>query len=322
MLMKIEHTTEMNYSGLINETVMEMRMAPRQERWQHRLSFDLAIGPAASVRNYFDWLGNTVHAFAVTGLHRNIKIVATSVVLTSNRGRSPGDLPDSWPLPVQSDYALSDFLRLEGPVMDCPALDQLAARIRPKGTVPLAKVILEIMDTINSEFQYEKGVTTASSPITEVLEHRRGVCQDFTHLMIALVRKLNVPVRYVSGYIHAGHHAYRGVAQTHAWCEVYFPSVGWVGFDPTNNCLTGDNFVKMAVGRHYRDVPPHKGVYRGSAKETMDVKVHTEELPELSPRFVGERVTMLDVPIFRPSSRGQIVPWILDEQVEQQQQQQ
>jgi transglutaminase-like putative cysteine protease len=142
---------------------------------------------------------------------------------------------------------------------------------------------------IDEHFTYEKGVTTAASPITDVLELGRGVCQDFTHLLIALARVLGIPARYVSGVIHRDSENLRGYAQTHAWCELLFPSTGWVGLDPTNNCLVGPNFVKMAHGRDFRDVPPNRGVYRGTADEKINVSVSTKELPAIPPALAPDR---------------------------------
>ena len=107
-----------------------------------------------------------------------------------------------------------------------------------------------------------------------------------------------IPARYVSGLIHPGNEAFRGFTQTHAWCELLFPSAGWVGFDPTNNCIVGSNFVKVAVGRDYRDVPPNKGVYRGKAVESISVAVQSEKLPEIPPSLAAERLESLPVDLF------------------------
>jgi transglutaminase-like putative cysteine protease len=322
MLIGIEHTTELSYSGLISETVMELRMAPRQESGQQRLSFDLAVGPTCQIRSYFDWLGNTVHAFSINGLHKSVKIVASSVVQTHHQHSRSGSLPDRWPPSNLPDYTLLDFLKLESPIGDCPELDRVVGEIKPRESARQLDVAMEVMRYVSDEFQYEKGVTSVSTTVEEVLTHRRGVCQDFAQVMVGILRKLAIPCRYVSGFIHAGNRGYRGATQTHAWCEAYFPSAGWVGFDPTNNCPAGENFVKMAVGTNYRDVPPHKGVYRGSARETMSVSVITRELRELTNRLVGERTGSLEVPVFNFAGRGPVGGWILDEQVQQQQQQQ
>jgi transglutaminase-like putative cysteine protease len=309
MLLKLTHTTDLSYSGLISESTMELRMAPRQEQDQHRLSFTLALGPAAAALSYFDWLGNTVHAFTVNSFHKQIKIVATSVVET-NRPRVDLDaMPDAYPVcPGDCDYTVYDFLQFGGPVVDSPMLRELVGEFRPKQDTPLGEVAQRMLDLINERFTYQKGITNATSPITDVLRHRSGVCQDFTHLMIGMARAMGIPARYASGLLHPRAEdsdaapptadGFRGFTQTHAWCELLFPSAGWVGFDPANHCTVGDNFVKVAVGRHFFDVPPNKGVYRGMARESIDVAVQSEELEEIPPELAAERVQSLSVPTF------------------------
>ncbi len=320
MLIKATHTTRLSYSALISETVMELRMAPRHEPMQHRLSFELAIGPPTEVRSYFDWLGNTVHTFSIVPRHRNVEIVATSLVDTSTPAYGVDKLEDTWPPAAPLDYTLRDFLRFDDIVCQSPLLDALARQMMPQRPTRLNALVRHMMAFITENFTYEKGITTASTVLTEVLEHRRGVCQDFTHLMIGLARMLRIPARYVSGFIHPGRKTFRGTSESHAWCELHFPSVGWVPFDPTNACVVGENFVKLAVGRSYRDVPPHRGVYHGVARETMAVQLQSEELPEVSGRLVGERSRSLDVPIYQGGPDA-ILPWTLDEQMQQQQQQ-
>jgi len=299
MLLKLTHQTDLTYSDLISESVMELRMAPRQEQDQHRLSFALAIGPRTTVTPYFDWLGNTVHAFTVNKFHRQIRIVATSVVETQRFRLDPLDLLDLYPLPPEShDYDTWDFLNFSGPIVDSPPLRKLAAEVHPRDGEPLGAVAQRMLDLIAQRFAYERGLTTAASPITDMLTHERGVCQDFTHLMIGLARALGIPARYVSGLVHPDRERYRGFSETHAWCELLFPGTGWVGFDPTNRCTVSQNFVKVAVGRDYRDVPPNKGQYTGNARETIDVAVHTEQLKEIPPELAAERVQSLPIPVY------------------------
>ena len=299
MLLKLTHTTDLSYSDLISESAMELRMCPRQEDDQHRLSFLLAIGPRTAVTSYFDWLGNTVHAFTVNKFHRQIRIVATSVVETQRFRLDPEDLTDAYPLAAAAlDYDTWDFLQFTGPVVDSPLLRKLAGEIAPREGEPLGAVARRILDLIYQRFTYQKGITTAASPITELLEHGCGVCQDFTHLMIGLARAAGIPARYVSGLIHPDREKYKGFTQTHAWCELLFPSIGWVGFDPTNRCTVSQNFVKVAVGRDYRDVPPNKGVWRGNATESINVSVHSDELEEIPDALAAERLENLPVEMF------------------------
>ncbi len=133
MLLRITHETNLAYSDLIAESAMELRMAPRQEIDQHRLSFQLAIGPAAAVGSYFDWLGNTVHTFAVNPFHREIQIVATSVVETDRMVPNIWGITDPWPIRRESlDYSVYDYLQFGGPIVDCPQLRELATSLRPR----------------------------------------------------------------------------------------------------------------------------------------------------------------------------------------------
>jgi len=299
VLLKITHQTDLTYSDLISESVMELRMVPRQVEDQHRLSFTLALGPATSASSYFDWLGNTVHAFTINAFHREIRIVATSVVETQREKLDPATLPDVWPIaPGKMDYPLYDYLGFRGPIVDSPQLRQFVELVNPADGERLGAVATRIVDLISERFTYKTGVTTATSPITEMLDHGYGVCQDFTHLMIGAARAMRIPARYVSGFIHPDAQRYKGYTQTHAWCELFFPSTGWLGFDPANRCVVGDNFVGVAIGRDYYDVPPNKGIYRGTANEKIDVTVHTEELHTIPAGLAAERMQSLNIPTY------------------------
>lgn len=316
MLLKIAHQTDLTYSSPISESVMELRMAPRQEQDQHRLSFSLAIGPSTLVTSYFDWAGNTVHAFSVNSFHQQIRIIATSVVETDRQKIDIEQLPDRWPITESYDYQFYDFAQFGGPVVDSPILRELLSSLRAEPGMPLGALAMRMLRFIGENFVYEKGITTSASPITECLEHRRGVCQDFTHLMIGMSRAMNIPARYVSGFIHPEAERYRGHTQTHAWCELYFPSAGWIGFDPANQCVIGNHFVKVAIGRDFRDVPPNKGIFRGSAKETISVAVTSQELKTIPPELVADRFQSLNIPLFPHGAAA------YREQINQQQEQQ
>ncbi|MFT3785744.1 MAG: transglutaminase family protein [Tepidisphaeraceae bacterium] len=294
MLIRLTHATELKYSDMISESVMEIRVAPRQETYQHRLSFDLAIGPPTSVSSYFDWLGNTVHHFTINGFHDQLRIVATSVLDVNRTMFHYLDMPDVWPLPKLEDYTLYDYLKPSGPIVDVPALHEVIKELNVKEGMPLGELSDRMLTLIAEKFEYVKGITSAASPITDVLEHRKGVCQDFTHLFIAMARVLGIPARYVSGLVHPLDREIRGALQTHAWCELLFPSHGWMALDPTNRQQAGSNFVTVAVGRDYRDVPPNRGTWRGSAKESINVAVHSELLDIVPEELAAERVSALN----------------------------
>lgn len=319
MLLKLTHQTDLSYSDLISESVMELRMAPRQEQDQHRLSFTLAIGPATSPFSYFDWMGNTVHAFTVNSFHNQIRIVATSVVETDRLKAEPERFSDRWPVSLHVlDYALWDYLQFGGPIIDCPKLREQVAILNAEPGMSLGELALRMLHLLADRFTYQKGVTTAASPITDILDHGSGVCQDFTHLMIGMARALHIPARYVSGLIHPDAEKYRGFTQTHAWCELYFPSAGWVGFDAANNCIVGGNFVKVAIGRHFGDVAPNRGIYRGSARESIEVAVHSEELRIVPQELAAERWQSLSIPTYTGATLQHLD--LINQQQEQQQQ--
>lgn len=298
MLLKFVHETRMSYAEPITESVVELRMAPRQARDQHRLSFMLALGPRTQVSSYFDWLGNTVHTFTINPAHREIQIVATSIIETDRPLLDVTELGDLWfSNPPKPNYQMWDYLQFGGPVVDSPLLREVVEKLYPHDNLPLGELAMRMLFLINTSFQYEKGVTQAFSPITEALEHRKGVCQDFTHLMIGMARALGIPARYISGLVHPENSGYRGFTQTHAWCELYFPSYGWIAFDPTNCCVVGANFIQVAIGRDYRDVAPNRGVYRGASKEAIDVVVKSEVLDAIPSDLFAERFQSLPVAV-------------------------
>src|SRR3954465_2020157 len=145
MLLRITHETDLSYSDMISESVMELRVAPRQEQDQHRLSFNLAIGPPTSITGYFDWLGNTVHAFTVSPFHRQIRIVATSVVETDRQKVEPERFADTWPVNHEGDYSLFDYLTFGGPIVDAPALRALVAELDPQPGTSLGELALRML---------------------------------------------------------------------------------------------------------------------------------------------------------------------------------
>jgi len=186
----------------------------------------------------------------------------------------------------------------------------------------IGDLIHHLLDVFDKKFDYQKGITTAASPISDILLHRKGVCQDYTHLFIAVCRQLGIAARYISGLVHPDTDKIRGALQTHAWCEIYVPSSGWIAVDPTNNRLVGSNFVTLCIGRDFRDVPPNKGVYRGKAKETIHVEVTSRVLDEVPAELAPERFQPIGLPLFPGWSRDRRFDAVAVEEAQQQQQQQ
>ena len=280
MLLEVRHVTRYEYDQPVRESVMELWMQPQKGARQRLVSFDLEINPAAQLFSFADTFGNAVYHFDVPQPHERLTITARSAVET----QAPAPLPESldtgeWDR-LRSDFVRGenfDFLRPHGYAVETPALHAFMEEkdlAGPRSRCPL-NAVRELSRTVYESFAYEAGVTRADSPIDEVLTSRRGVCQDFAHVMLAVCRAWGVPARYVSGYLFTDRKAgdRSDPDATHAWVEVFLPSLRWVGFDPTNNILAGERHIACAVGRDYSDVPPSKGVYKGDAESELSVGV-------------------------------------------------
>jgi transglutaminase-like putative cysteine protease len=294
MILEVRHETRFEYTEPVTEWVSEVRMEPASDADQSCHSFHLAVTPAAEVFRYQDGFGNRVHHFNLLSARGPVRILAAAIVETDPRPREPGASRATFPCDGgAAALEALDFLKFRGPVRPGPRLARLTEALRPAAGDRLADVVARVGGYIHDHFTYARDVTLASSPIDDVLEHGKGVCQDFTHLMIAVLRALGVPARYVSGYVH------RPVqqSQSHAWCEALLPDAGWVGFDPTNNCFANERLVKVATGRDFTDVPPNRGVYRGRAEEAIFVRVETRQMERVPPLSWQERLPPLNVPL-------------------------
>ncbi|HVA48417.1 MAG TPA: transglutaminase family protein [Pirellulales bacterium] len=293
MILEVQHETHLKYSEPVTESIAEVRMEPVSDADQSCHSFALAIQPATENFRFQDGFGNRVHHFNLLAPHEQVRVLAASIVETHPR---PLDLASSravYPADPSTDLEVLDFLRFDGPVRRSPLLATHLDAVRPAPGMRLADLAIRIARHIRDHFEYAPDVTLVTSPIDHVLEEGKGVCQDFTHLMLALLRSFEVPARYVSGYIHR----LNKESQSHAWCEVWLPDLGWVGIDPTNDRLTDEHFVKVAVGRDFTDVPPNKGVYRGRAAESIFVRVETRTLERLPALSWQEQLPPLNVPL-------------------------
>ena len=281
MLLEVRHVTRYHYAAPVRESVMEVWMQPQKTPRQRLASFELDLDPAAQVFSYADPFGNAVYHFDVPQPHDQLTITARSIVETS----APDPLPQALDLGewdrLRSDRVLGetfDFLRQQGFCVETDALRSFASehgldRLRDRD--PLTAV-RRLAETIYDAFDYEPGVTDAESPIDLALSARRGVCQDFAHIMITICRSWGIPARYVSGYLFTDREGgdRSDPDASHAWLEVFLPSTRWIGFDPTNNPLAGERHVSAAIGRDYADVPPSRGVYKGEAESQLAVGVN------------------------------------------------
>jgi transglutaminase-like putative cysteine protease len=277
LVYSIRHITSFAYEPAIRESVMEVRVQPRNEARQRCLTFSLEVSPNANIMTYRDFLGNTVHHFDIPGRHTQFKVTAQALVdIQALPMPSPAQV-GTW-ADLDSIIAGGDFSEMLLPSQFTQSTELLQALIGElhveRSGNPLERM-LELNHAIYHAFEYVPNVTKVDSPIDDALRDRKGVCQDLTHIMIAIVRQLGVPCRYVSGYLcqREGAHDRSADGATHAWLEAFLPGPGWVAFDPTNDLVEGERHIRVAIGRDYADVPPTRGVYKGDAESELGVAV-------------------------------------------------
>lgn len=260
MVFSIRHLTKFVYAQPVSESIMETRMHPRSDINQHCLTFQLSVTPRCRVFGFRDHLANHVHHFDIPGMHRQLVIVAESLVEMQPREPVPASLPaDAWEA-LDREIHEGDFWEMLLPsefAVQTARLDELAETLDVRRRDDPLSVLHQLNEQIYRYFDYKPKTTRADSPIDEALSTRAGVCQDFAHIALALIRtKLRIPCRYVSGYLYHGSNAQdrSDDSATHAWIEAYLPELGWVGYDPTNNLITGERHVRTAIGRDYADV--------------------------------------------------------------------
>jgi transglutaminase-like putative cysteine protease len=268
MWLRIEHTTTFSYDEPISEAYTELRLRPLDSGGQRCSSFRLSIDPGnPAVREYLSRFGNDVRWFDILEPHDRLVVVATSEVFTPLAFADPERelslfnehdylMPTAY---VQLEYAIRDFA---------------SARSANGGREAQA---LALMEAVRGELVYERGATDVHSRVEEVLELGRGVCQDFAHVLIAACRSEGIPARYVSGYLYDPE-TDGGETASHAWVDVFTPERGWISIDPTHGREQNEQYVRVAVGRDYADVPPTKGVYKGNAAESLEVAVSIRAL--------------------------------------------
>ena len=281
----IRHLTRFRYSAPISESFMELRMQPRTESTQHCVWFDLSIKPRTRLTSYRDHLGNLIHHFDLPGHHTQLAIKSEAVVEIA-----PWTLPESLGAEAWEELdalvADGDYWEMLMPshfASPTDLLGKLARELDVRRRDDPLGLLRQLTAGLHEAFEYAPQATKVDSPIDEALGNRRGVCQDFAHIMIALVRGLRIPCRYVSGYLfHRVEDQDRSAEDaTHAWVEASLPGLGWVGFDPTNNLIASERHIRVAIGRDYGDVPPTRGVFKGEAKSELSVSVNV--IPSAAP---------------------------------------
>jgi transglutaminase-like putative cysteine protease len=318
MLLGIRHQTILTYAARIHESVLELRVTPRSDKNQTLRAFNLKVGPEVPVFSHRDWNDNQVHHFTVAAFHDRVVIAASAHVETHGQSVELSACTDALPL-AGLNHRFQDFLGFHGLVERDPRLVTFAEETGVFRTKHAGEAALTVMSRLGDRLAYKKGVTSSSTSVSGALDLGEGVCQDFSHVALALLRILGIPARYTSGYLYRD-----GVPEleTHAWCEAFFPSVGWVGLDATHGEVAGESHVAVAVGRSYADVPPNRGIYRGDADETISASVKITRLDEALLGLPLVSPASLDVPTFLsgPHQERALSSFSLEQQQEQQQQ--
>lgn len=293
MKYRITHETLYSYSEPVAQCHNQACLAPRETPIQQCIADNLEIHPNPTVHTRRkDFFGNRVDYFSID--HAHSQMTARSICEVELTPRPEVNLTASipWDITHESVQSIDDEetfqarqFQYDSPLITADqSLRDFALSVFLPGR-PLLESVDALMRKIHSEFRYDPGFTTISTPLPEVLAHRRGVCQDFAHLAIGCLRSLGLPARYVSGYIETipppGVPKLAGADATHAWFAAFVPGIGWVDFDPTNNMTPNGQHITTAWGRDYSDISPLKGVIFGSGDHQLSVKVDVQRLDDV-----------------------------------------
>ena len=284
----VEHLSDFRYQEPAQGSLMVLRLHPREDGGQRVAAFTLEIEPAAAPISFEDCFGNACHLFNIHRAHDHTAVRSQADVETAPAPDLPDRMEkDAWDALAEAVLPLRhwEFLAPSRFARPSPALADFAeAKVLRRGGDPLSS-LLELGRALHDSFRYEPGSTAVDSPIERILETGSGVCQDYTHVMIAIARSWGIPSRYVSGYIHRegapGEQTPEGAS--HAWAEFLLPDLGWLGIDPTNDTLADHRHVRVAVGRDYADAAPTRGAVFGGGDSSLDVRVRVAEGSEPEP---------------------------------------
>lgn len=262
----------------MRDSANQIILYPIKDLYQDVLQHSIQISGNPVVEMHQDYYGNDVGTFTHSKPHNELVIDSRLSVVTKSRSLPTVRMSkeDQWKFydSIQYQVPYIDFLKIsKGDSL--PELDTFISQpeFLDKTPIELANLFCTF---IYKDFTYQKGVTTVETTIEEIWKLKSGVCQDFAHMLLAMLRKVKIPARYVSGYICPHKNGMRGEGATHAWVEAYIPDYGWMGIDPTNNVLAHETHVRLAVGKNFTDCSPVKGTYRGTSNHTLEVAVSVE----------------------------------------------
>jgi transglutaminase-like putative cysteine protease len=294
-LFHIRHRTHYIYSGLTIDSANQIKLYPIHDAIQRVNDHRILISRNPIVTTTKDYFGNTTGFFTLLVPHSELFIdnIMAIEILASTISMQRDSPADVWEKvkSQESQIAHHDFLKAEQ-VLCQQEVSVAIKEILGKAQHPL-DTILDLSQYIYDNFEYKKGVTSIETSVDEIWKLKAGVCQDFAHLLLYILRLIGVPGRYISGYICPGDSEWRGEGATHAWAEAWLPDTGWVGIDPTNKCLAGDRHIRLAMGRNFTDCTPVKGTYKGAVEHKLEVTVEFGSKP-----FTEDHLAKDPIPTF------------------------
>ena len=273
-IFKIVHITKYQYNWPIKESINEIRLFPHNFENQDVLQYELHITNNPDVEISKDYYGNRVGNFNNLEAHSEMTIESRMSVRVNHSLKIPEiDLTTVADLEIEKQKSIL-LLRLGYPetIQKQNKINAILKKIDCMDK-PIIEIAQRCNQYIYENFTYTKGITNIETTVDEILAMKKGVCQDFAHVLLQLLRTVGIPSRYVSGYICPNESGLRGEGATHAWVEIYTPTQGWLGLDPTNNIWTMDNHIRLSVGKNFYDCTPVKGTFKGLARQTLSVSV-------------------------------------------------
>ncbi len=271
----IKHTTRYTYHEPVTDSTNQIMLYPLADAFQKVLSQYIDVTGNPQIETHTDYYGNRIGTFMLVTAHNELSISSKIEVETLEKLYPADEMPaaEQWAMldALANHMEYIDFLIQE----NFPSLAAVKA-VADAGyyrSVSVYVAALQLTQYVYDHFKYIQGVTNVETTVEEIWKLKAGVCQDFAHMLLVMLRILGVPARYVSGYICPKDAGMRGEGATHAWVEVFIPNYGWLGLDPTNNCIATSLHVRLAIGRNFSDCSPVRGTYRGTASQSLEVGV-------------------------------------------------
>jgi transglutaminase-like putative cysteine protease len=272
---RIRHITKYLYEVPVRDSANQIMLYPVKDDFQEIISQEIIISGEPLIDVYQDYYGNEIGTFTHSQPHNLLVIDSRLQIITT-----PKELPNDQ-APADEQWRALTGIKFQSPYIDFlqperfpgfAEIERLISEQKNKNVTPL-QLARHLCSYVFENFKYKKGITTVETTLDEIWQLKLGVCQDFAHMLLVILRMSSIPARYVSGYICPNKSGMRGEGATHAWVEAYIPFYGWLGLDPTNNCIANDTHVRLAVGKNFSDCSPVKGTYRGTSDHTLEVIV-------------------------------------------------